>query len=529
VTATVETGTETPAVIVVGAGPSGLVAANVLGRAGIATLLLERDADLANIPKALMVDDEFARLLESLDLGDALRGHGVGPISYEWQSPLGFKIAYNVGRYTLHNQPNRTAIFQPVFERILFEGAKQYGSVTVRFGEEVIAVDQMAEDVAIRVRRTSGEERTYRARFAIAADGASSAVRKLLGIAFEQVAKMDERSVVVDVANDPDTSTTAIGRATWKRYSSSLPAPGGRRYEFKLLPGEDAEAALSDASLARLFAPLRDFRDVQVIRKAVYAYRSCIAKDFRRGGVFLVGDAAHIMPVTGSQGMNSGARDANNIAWKLAAVVRGIAGPAVLDSYHQERYGHVRDTIRVVTAQTKLRAIRSAPVMFVRDLAVGLSMLVPPLRRAVAEMRYLPKPFFRNGLVIDPPPDERHGIAGRVIPNPSVRVDGVEQKLDAALGRNWALVGIETGTDRPAGLDHPLWARLEAIPIALDAGDVIDEARFADLRALHRGQWLVVRPDRIVAAAVSAEQLAATADRLAVRLGVPAAARAVPA
>lgn len=538
-------GFTTTDVLIVGAGPAGLTAANLLGQAGVETLLIERDEGLSGIPKALMVDDEFFRLLNTLGLGEAVHAHGVHPVSYDWYSPLGFRIAYNEGRLTEHNFPNRTAIFQPTFERILYDGARRFPSIRAHFNEELIGLRQHADRVEATVRDASGVEKTYRACYVLGADGARSRTRDLLGIAFEELFHLDEHHLVVDVADDPDLSKRARLRAGWgRRHFSSLPAPGGRRYEFSLRPGEDADAVLRDETLAQLFKPIRDFADVKVIRKAVYSFRSRLAKSLGKGRVFILGDAAHTMPVTGSQGMNSGARDANNLGWKLALVIKGRAGPALLNTYHDERHGQVADTIRVATAQTKLRSVKNLPFAVARDVLLGIVMLAPPLRRYVAEMRYIPKPFLRQGIVLNPGARGEGSCVGRVLPHPYVLRDGKKLLLDDVIGPNWAVLGIRPADPSPAGLGHALWRELRATILVIDAprgaldrarnGIALalgDDPRFDNLVRAHAGLWLVVRPDRIVAAAVRGDHIGQAADSIAAllqtdraRLGVNALA-----
>jgi len=526
-------------VLVVGTGPAGLTLANLLGKSGVRTLVIERDAGLSPHPKALNVDDEYFRLLHALGLGAALRGHGKYPIDFEYVSPLGFCIGYVKGRETEHNFPNRTAIFQPEFERILYEGATRFPNVKVVFDRELVSFAQDDAGVTVQARDAQGNAYAYRAAYLVGAEGSHSPCRKQLGISFDEVARFGVRHLVIDVADDPDTSTLALTQLGWRRNFISMPAPNGRRYEFSLREGEDQEKMLDDAVLARLFKPYKDYRSMKVIRKVGYTFHSRVARFLSQGRVFLVGDAAHVMPVFGSQGMNSGARDVNNLAWKLASVLRHGAPAALLDTYHSERHGQVIETIKMATANGALQRVRTPAVALLRDAVLGFLRLIPPAQRYIREMRYIPKPFLRSPLVLHRQEAGKKGeIVGRVLPLPTVR-DGAEEKLlDDLLGLNYAIVGVapQPGA-RPAALNHPLWSRLAATAVAVypagaapaaDGLSVVEtaDARFNDIFAAYAGRWLVLRPDRIVAAVASADGLAGIADELARTLLQDAAAPA---
>ena len=124
-------------ILIVGAGPTGLVGANLLGQAGIRTLLIEQASGLSAIPKALMVDNEFFRLLHKLGLGEKLSKHGVYPVGYDYYSPLGPRVGHIAGRITEHGFPSRTATYQPEFEQILFDGLDRFSSVEVLFDRKL--------------------------------------------------------------------------------------------------------------------------------------------------------------------------------------------------------------------------------------------------------------------------------------------------------------------------------------------------------------------------------------------------------
>jgi 3-(3-hydroxy-phenyl)propionate hydroxylase len=223
-------------VIVAGAGPAGLALANLLGHYKVRTLVLEKEPGLSPLPKALNIDDEFFRLLVALGLQEQLRAHAKFPISYSYISPLGLSLGYVRGQFTEHNAPNRAAIFQPEFERILCDAALATGYVQVEFQQEVLALKDSGDRVVVTTRAPDGSERHLRSDFVVGADGAHSACRKLLGIPFDEVEKFDVRHVVVDVRDDVDDSANALTKMGWRRNFFSMPAPNGRRFEFSLRP-----------------------------------------------------------------------------------------------------------------------------------------------------------------------------------------------------------------------------------------------------------------------------------------------------
>ena len=507
-------------VIVAGTGPAGLALANLLGHYRLRTLVVEKDLCLSPLPKALNIDDEFFRLLVALGLESRLRAHAKFPISYRYVSPLGLELGYVQGQLTEHNAPNRAAIFQPEFEQILCDAALATGYVDVVFDQELVALADRGGEVAVTTRSADASERHWRASFLVGADGAHSACRKLLGIALQEVDPFDVRHVVVDVRDDEDASAMALTRMGWRRNFFSMPAPNGRRFEFSLRPGEDAEWILRDDTLRALFKPWRDFDRLEVIRKVVHTFRSRIARRLSAGRVFLVGDAAHLMPVFGSQGMNSGARDANNLAWKLAQVIHRRAPAALLETYHEERWAAVLKTIRMATLNGRVQKVKPPAVSLLRDLFFGLLRLVPPAQRWIRDMKYIPKPFLRSALVAPGTETGRSDeYIGRLHPNPSL-AGGPGRTLDALLGTGFAIVGVDPDQAAPLALQTAARAwgaalvavhRQEGVPRPADIATAraqVADARYDPLFRSYAGQWLLVRPDRVIAAAGPAQTLA---------------------
>ncbi len=507
-------------VVIVGAGPSGLIAANLLGHAGIKTLLVEMEPGLSGMPKALMVDDEFFRLLHKIGLSDALHAHGVGPISYEYISVLGFRIVRNTGRVTQNGFSSRTAIFQPEFERILFDGARRFSTFTARFNVEVVGLEQSEAQVCLKLRDTNGNETILNADYVLAADGSHSVCRKILDIPFDELAPVGQRHIIIDVLNDTRQDLLASIHMGKQRVSLSLPSPnGGRRYEFSVRSDETSEDLLADKSLKQLFKKFRSFDGLTIVRKAAYSFHSRLARRMSVGRVFLLGDAAHVMPIFGSQGMNSGVRDAHNLVWKLARVLAGKSTPALLETYHDERHSQVAETIRVAARTGILQSTKSLPIAILRDLFIRGLTTIPAIRRYFAEMRYIPKPFLRTGVVL-PDGGRNAGFVGRLLPTAAIRTGSRIMLIDDFIGAGWALVGVDLDKATSKIPDSPFWRDLNAASIVVHPRGTgmnfvpMDDA-MDPVFAAHRGEWLIVRPDRIVAAAVPASEFASAERDLA--------------
>lgn len=214
------------------------------------------------------------------------------------------------------------------------------------FSREVEAFSQNSDGVTLNLKGSDGERETVRADWLVACDGGASFIRRALNIPFEGKTAPNQW-IVIDIANDPlATPHVYLCCDPVRPYVSAALPHGVRRFEFMVMPGE-TEAQLSEPRKMRqlLSKVLPDPDNVELIRQRVYTHNARIAERFRVDRVLLAGDAAHIMPVWQGQGYNSGMRDAFNWLWKLALVVNGKAGEALLDSYQQERRDHAKAMI----------------------------------------------------------------------------------------------------------------------------------------------------------------------------------------
>jgi 3-(3-hydroxy-phenyl)propionate hydroxylase len=522
-------------VIIVGAGPTGLTLANLLGAYGVHTLLVEMRETTSDLPRAIVLDDEGARTLQTVGLDEAAIADATEGLGTRYETAHGSVIA-EVGRGGRElGFPKRYFISQPRLERTLAAGLTQWDSVQAAFATRLLKFSTSEEGIDA-VLEHSGGVGAVRARWLVACDGGRSPIREGLGLTFDGNT-YGQDWIVLDLSSDPDTRPVTRFICDPARPAVSVPAPaGGRRYEFMLLPGESREEVLKPDFLARLLAPHRDYRQEDVIRAAVYTFHARIASRWRAGRVLLAGDAAHLTPPFAGQGMNAGLRDAYNLAWKLSLAVRGAADSSFLDSYEQERRDPCMAMIQLAVLMGKVIMPASAEEAAMQAALMRLTAEAPALKQYLFEMRFKPKPEYASGVLVRDADDVPASLVGRMIPQPLLRAGGSTLRLDDALGRGFALISQSAGAaEAAARMDPRTWKGLAPKNIALNLSgasapgsgyEVVpaDHAIAAPLRA-HRDQVLLVRPDRYVACALdihAAEKQALRFSSLLAQHGAPA-------
>jgi 3-(3-hydroxy-phenyl)propionate hydroxylase len=300
-----------------------------------------------------------------------------------------------------------------------------------------------------------------------------------------------------------------------------LPGRSGRcRYAFRLNPGEGRKGAAGFATIERLLSPYRRITEDQVGRSTNYTFNAVIADHWRDGRVPLLGDAAHMMPPFAGQGLNSGVRDAANVAWKISENWHERASARLLDTYEPERRPHATAMVRYSEQLGNVLMTTSKPEALMRDGIVRTLLATPPGRRYLTRMRFRPAARQRGGGIFD-----SHRLTGTLLPQPLVLQPPRLRptRLDHLLGTGFAVLGV----DVPAAA----WNCFAAWKLLIRRIDVLlgdrlprdDQGRraVADAdgaleQALHtaRGRFVLVKPDRYIAAVMKPGQVQAVGSRL---------------
>lgn len=429
-------------VLIIGAGPVGLIMSHLLGLAGVNTLQIESAAELSKEPRAVALDPESLRSFQSMGILDELRPDILFGVSGEYLNGAG-EVLFELD----NKQPGALgyqtlcSFNQPALVRTLASELSRYPCVSLLFEHCLLEFEQRSDGISARVAR-AGDEVTIQAKYMVACDGGRSTVRSQLGIKMLGESNPQPWLVIDTLEAEHDGKQRFRFYCDPKRPGMFLQTPHhNRRWEWMILPGEDRDRFLLDETIHELIAPYVDVNKVDIYRRRVYDFHAIIAEQFQQGRVFLAGDAAHMTPPFAGQGLNSGIRDAVNLAWKLNAVLKQQAPQRLLDSYEQERWQHAKELI---------------------DVALLLGAQIQPIDheaaterdRMFAELNSHPesRENFSKGLedgLLD-----RHFVegaalniteqylSGRMISQPLVRDEsGNTQRLDELLGNGFAIVG----------------------------------------------------------------------------------------
>lgn len=535
-------------VAIVGAGPAGATLANLLAGYGVSVVLMDREAGVVEEPRAVGIDDEALRTLQSFDMAEAVLENAVRNAPIRYYDSRGRILAHVAPSAQPYGWPRRNLFFQPNLERVLRSSLDRFPNVEFLTSCEAVELCQDDSGVDLTAMH-GGVQFALRARYLIGADGGKSFVRKAVGIDLEgDTAPL--KWLVVDVGQDTWDAPYSAVYTSPHRPMMTIPLPfQHRRFEFKVLDGEDSEAMADPANVAALLKPFYPSEQPPpAVRRRIYLHHSRTAETFQRARVFLVGDAAHLQPPFFGQGMNSGIRDVTNLAWKLGLVLTNKASPALLDSYDLERRENARAMVEFATGIGKLYHPRSGFIEGVRNFVFRGLQRIPGGRDYILQMKYKPVPRYTRGFIERAAGIDKASLVGRAFPQPYVsRLDGSRVLLDDVLGARLAILGLAAGVVE--GLSAEAKARISAcgaivvqshvMPAYRRSGqfdpstrvkngdveivDVCDyDGGLRDLLLSHpRDEAYVIRPDRYVAAASSIAGIDAVVRELFAQLTDP--------
>lgn len=505
-------------ILIAGYGPTGATLAALLGRRGWRVTILDKAAAIYDKPRAITADHEALRVFQEIGIADEIAAAAIPHPGTDYLGVDGqvIKRFYPAPPPEPLGWTPNFMFVQPALEAALRRAIDGMGTVRTLLEHQLLDFAQGEQDaqgeqgVLARVRRAAdGAVVTLCARYLIAADGASSAVRKQLAPAIEDLA-FDEWWLIVDawVRGPVPLPQRAVQYCRPSRPGTYMVGPGAlRRWEIKMLPHETPEKFSDHDAVWRVLGEFVDTSGLEHCRTAVYRFHALVVEQWRHGRVFLAGDAAHQMPPFLGQGMCAGVRDAFNLAWKLDAVMRGQAAPRLLDTYTEERKPHVRTVVGhaknfgLIIGELDPEAARERDRRLGEELASG--------RTETVRQRFIPG--LEAGLIDrDAQGGPRPG-AGELLVQPWVRQgDGPWRRLDDVVGPRF-LVAV-CSPDVLADVDDALraewaalggrWVALGAAAPAVSGGDVLLlEERDGLLAGWLRERGavaLVARPDRYV-------------------------------
>jgi 3-(3-hydroxy-phenyl)propionate hydroxylase len=485
-------------VAIVGFGPSGAIAAALLGQAGLSVLVLDQATSVYEKPRAISMDHEIMRVLQGVGVAEAVQPF-TEPFSpsehFGADGQLIRRLAMLEPPYPLGWTPSMVFL-QPPVEKILRQRVSTLDHVDVLLGQRLVKLTQTNDQCNLECETQSGHLQSYRARYTLGCDGASSVVRQLVGIELEDLG-FDEPWLVVDVlANANGLAKLPKASAQFcepARPASYLIGTGShRRWEIMLLPGEDPKQMERDENVWKLLSRWITSEDATLWRQASYRFHALVAKEWRKGRVFIAGDAAHQQPPFLGQGMCQGIRDVSNLAWKLQQVIAGNASDRLLDTYATERAAHVRQltaTIKIIGSSICERDPIAARERDERLItAAGGTVKTVPRQDLI--------PGLTGGLCSPYP----HPAVGSLFPQPRVKANNEVQLLDDAVGSGWRLILTHEACTWAVELPN----RIEFLRIIKfddsKSGDALIETEGVLQAWLERHQCraIIVRPDHYV-------------------------------
>jgi 2-polyprenyl-6-methoxyphenol hydroxylase-like FAD-dependent oxidoreductase len=379
-----------PDTLIVGAGPTGLTLAIELARRGVPIRIIDREVERTRTSRAIGMQARTVEVFRLMGIPESALEPAARPRALRFAERDRTLARISFGDEPPGASPRLISMDESDTERVLEQRLEQLGGQVER-STQLLGFRVNGERVTATLQGPSGTSEVE-TRFLVGADGAHSTVRRVTGIEFAGAA-YPERFLLVDLDLDwnlphdeghiwigDDGLVAAIPLPGERRYRVIVPQPpayAAKEYESEAEIAADAEILLgrrTGVSLRRVGEPLW---------ASAFRIQRRQAESYRRGPVFLAGDAAHVHSPVGGQGMNTGIQDAFNLGWKLALAARDQSAPGLLDTYQAERHPIARSVLRGTHLGTRLFLAQNPLMQAVREQAVPAIVSIPPVRRRI--------------------------------------------------------------------------------------------------------------------------------------------------
>jgi 3-(3-hydroxy-phenyl)propionate hydroxylase len=470
-------------VAIIGYGPAGATLANLLGQYGLSTVVIEKDAEIYALPRAIHFDGEVMRVFETAGLRAAVETISrPGLTGMHFNNAQGETLLIRGGTNARgpHGCATNHYFHQPELEMVLREGVQRFACVQVYKQHEVESVDESEDGVNLRVQDLqSGVTKKMQARYVIGCDGARSLVRKALGTSMTDLG-LHQPWLVFDVRLKADVS--ALPDNTVQHCDPARPMTycnvtgNRRRWEIMLMPGDDPVEMVKPEMLWKLVKPWVTPAQADIERAVIYTFHSIIAQRWQRGRLLIAGDAAHQMPPFLGQGMCAAVRDVANLAWKLEAVLRGRASEDLLDTYESERSPHVQAFIELAVKLGDI--IQTTDPQAARERDAKFKAGQPTIFE-------FPSPRLGPGVWLGDA-----ATVAQIFPQPQLQ-DG--RLLDQAIGLNFAVLGEPELLSQVSSETRQIWRQHGVIILAATDPNIV---AWLDTQGMSA---VLLRPDRYIA------------------------------
>ena len=484
-------------VAIVGFGPTGAVAAGLLGKKGIRTFVCDKLRDVYDKPRAISLDHEIARVFQQLGLSEKIQPFlepFTDSVYYGVDGQMIKRMSTVSKPYPLAHMPS-VVFTQPPVERVLREYVASHACIDIELGQTLVKLEQDSKVATLTLQAEDGTTSIVKARYVIGCDGASSAVRDFAGLELQDL-DFDEPWLVVDVlVNETGLQklpTTSVQYCNPKRPCTYLICPGNhRRWEISINAGEDPRAVSTPEGTWKLLAPWITPQDGELWRQASYRFHALVADKWRNQRVFLAGDAAHQQPPFLGQGMCQGVRDAVNLCWRLEAVLRNDASDTLLDSYGVERKAHVTELTTRIKGIGKLITERDVDKARERDAKL--------LNDCGGEVKPTPRQDVQPALTSGLLSPLEHPARGTIFPQPLLQgKDGHAIRMDEVFPAGWKVIFSKNA--EPDCFSVAMHHHLPNLQVAqLGVGQLIELENVLDnWFSKHAVVAAIVRPDHYI-------------------------------